>query len=269
MAAGYIKASGQPTIVMQAAVVGLTNALGQMFNCWKEQTPLVFYSYRTEESMAAGRDGFEELPGQEGLTEPMTKLTWSARGPRRFGETVRRAFRVAWTPPYGPTSMNWHSDFTTERVTAEIIRHDQVDPRMRVRPNPAEVQRAAKLLVDAQRPLLVVGDEVYKAKAFDKVVQLAELLGMPVTQARQVHISFPQTHPLWVGNVPGGRIESLSYPTGSGRRHQHRQQAAAQLADAARLAAHTVHRHADRRGQHRQRHDDGRTPRRRCRVWHG
>src|SRR5262245_23323883 len=42
MAAGYIKASGQPAITMEAAVVGLTNALGQMFNCWKEQTPLVF-----------------------------------------------------------------------------------------------------------------------------------------------------------------------------------------------------------------------------------
>jgi benzoylformate decarboxylase len=211
MAAGYIKASGQPTIVMQAAVVGLTNALGQMFNCWKEQTPLVFYSYRTEESAAAGRDGFEELPGQEQLTEPMTKLTWSARAAGQIGETVRRAFRVAWTPPYGPTCMNWHSDFTTERVTAEIIRHDQVDPRMRVRPNPLEVQRAAKLLVEAHRPLLIVGDEVYKARAFDKIVQLAELLGMPVTQARQVHTNFPQTHPLWVGGIPGGRVESLAY----------------------------------------------------------
>lgn len=213
MAAGYVKASGQPAIVMEAAVVGLTNALGQMFNCWKEQTPLVFYSYRTEESLASGRDGFEELPGQEQLTEPMTKLTWSARAPGQIPETVRRAFRVAWTPPYGPTYMNWHSDFTEERFTAEIIRHDQVDPRMRVRPNPVEVQRAAKLLVEARRPLLIVGDEVYKAKAFDKVVQLAELLGLPVTQARQVHASFPQQHPLWVGNIPGGRVESLAYPT--------------------------------------------------------
>ncbi|MBI3049417.1 MAG: thiamine pyrophosphate-binding protein [Acidobacteria bacterium] len=213
MAAGYIKASGRPTIVMQAAVVGLTNALGQMFNCWKEQTPLVFYSYRTEDSLAAGRDGFEELPGQEQLTEPMTKLTWSARAPEQIPETVRRAFRVAWTPPHGPTYMNWHSDFTEERFTAEIIRHDQVDPRMRVRPNPVEVQRAAKLLVDAQRPLLIVGDEVYKAKAFDKVVELAELLALPVTQARQVHASFPQQHPLWVGSIPGGRVDSLAFPT--------------------------------------------------------
>lgn len=213
MAAGYVKASGQPTIVMEAAVVGLTNALGQMFNCWKEQTPLVFYSYRTEESLAAGRDGFEELPGQEQLTEPMTKLTWSARAAGQIPETVRRAFRVAWTPPYGPTYMNWHSDFTEEKFTAEIIRHDQVDPRMRIRPNPVEVQRAAKLLVEARRPLLIVGDEVYKAKAFDKVVQLAETLGLPVTQARQIHASFPQQHPLWVGGIPGGRVESLAYPS--------------------------------------------------------
>jgi acetolactate synthase-1/2/3 large subunit len=84
---------------------------------------------------------------------------------------------------------------------------------MRVRPNPTEVDRAAKLLVDARKPLLIVGDEVYKAKAFDKVVQLAELLALPVTQARSVHASFPQQHPLWVGAIPGARVESLTYPT--------------------------------------------------------
>src|SRR6185437_8685503 len=41
MAAGYVKASGEPTIVMQAAVVGMANAMGQIFNAFKEQTPLV------------------------------------------------------------------------------------------------------------------------------------------------------------------------------------------------------------------------------------
>src|SRR5882672_5148153 len=214
MAAGYVKASGQPAIVMSAGAVGLPNALGQMFNAWKEQTPLVFYSYRTEDSLASGRDGFEELPGQDQLAAPMTKLSWMARRPELIPDTVRRAFRVAWTPPYGPTYANWNSDYTEERFTAEIIRHEQVDPRMRVRPNPVEVQRAARLLVESQRPLLIVGDEVYKAKAFDKVVQLAELLALPVTQARSVHTNFPQQHPLWIGNMPAVRVESLSYPAG-------------------------------------------------------
>src|ERR1043166_2803805 len=79
MAAGYVKASGQPTIVMQAAVVGLVNAMGQMFNAFKEQTPLVFYSYRTDQTGRAGRDGFEEVANQEGIVAPLAKNSWLHR----------------------------------------------------------------------------------------------------------------------------------------------------------------------------------------------
>jgi hypothetical protein len=59
MAAGYVKASGEPTIVMQAGFVGLANAMGQMYNAFKEQTPVVFYSYRSDTTRRSGRDGFE------------------------------------------------------------------------------------------------------------------------------------------------------------------------------------------------------------------
>src|SRR3982075_3518009 len=83
MAAGYIKASGEPAIVMQAAVVGLANAMGQMFNAFKEQTPLVFYSYRIDQSGRAGRAGFEEVADQEQIVQPMTKYSWLPRAPAR------------------------------------------------------------------------------------------------------------------------------------------------------------------------------------------
>jgi len=212
MAAGYVKASGEPTIVMQAAVVGLVNAMGQMFNAYKEQTPLVFYSYRTDQSGRAGRDGFEEVANQEQIVQPMTKYAWLARRADMIPETVRRAFKAAWTPPHGPTYCSWHSDFNDERVRAEVVMQEKVDPRMRVRPNPAEVERAAKLLVEAKLPLMIVGDEVYTAKAMAKAVKLAELLGMPVTQMRQIYANFPETHPLWVGTPPAARLVSLDYP---------------------------------------------------------
>src|SRR5882672_3725436 len=214
MAAGYVKASGEPAMVMQAAVVGMANAIGQMFNAHKEQTPLVFYSYRTDQSRRAGRDGFEEVLNQEQMIQPITKYTWLARRADMIPETVRRAYKAAWTPPYGPSYISWHSDFTDERIRTEIIPQDQVDPRMRVRPNPDDVQRAAKLLVEAKMPLMVVGDEVYKAKAAAKAVKFAELLGMPVTQVRQLYANFPEGHPLWVGNLAGGNLNSLPYPTG-------------------------------------------------------
>jgi len=214
MAAGYVKASGEPAMVMQAGVVGMANAIGQMFNAHKEQTPLVFYSYRTDQSRRAGRDGFEEVLNQEQMVQPITKYTWLARRGDMIPETVRRAFKAAWTPPYGPSYISWHSDYNDEKVKTEIIPQDQFDPRMRVRPNPDDVQRAAKLLVEARMPLMVVGDEIYKAKAASKAVKLAELLGMPVTQVRQLYANFPEGHPLWVGNLAGGNLNSLPYPKG-------------------------------------------------------
>ncbi len=214
MAAGYIKASGEPAMVMQAGVVGTANAIGQIFNAHKEQTPLVVYSYRSDQSRRAGRDGFEEVLNQEQMLQPITKYTWLARRPDMIPETIRRAYKAAWTPPYGPSYISWHSDFTDERGRTEIIPQDQFDPRMRVRPNPDEVQKAAKLLVEAKMPLMVVGDEVYKAKAAAKAVKLAEMLGMPVTQVRQLYANFPEGHPLWVGNLAGGNLNSLPYPKG-------------------------------------------------------
>src|SRR5215475_11533839 len=182
MAAGYIKASGEPAVVMQAGAVGMMNAMGQIYNAWKEQTPLLVYSYRTDGTRRAGRDGFEEVLNQEQIVQPMTKYTWLARRADMIPETVRRAFKAAWTPPYGPAYISWHSDYNDDRVRTDTISQEQFDPRMRVRPNPDEVQRAAKLLIEAKMPLMVVGDEVYKAKAAAKAVKCAELLGMPVTQ---------------------------------------------------------------------------------------
>lgn len=212
MAAGYTKASQEPTIVMQAGAVGLMNAMGQVFNAYKEQTPLVIYSYRTDQSRRAGRDAFEEIANQEQVLQPLTKYSWMARSPSMIPETVRHAFKTAWTPPHGPAYLTWHSDYTEERARTEIIQQSHFDTRMRVRPNPTEIERAAKLLVDARMPVLVVGDEIYKAKAVAKVVRLAELLGMPVTQMRQLWVNFPEAHPLWVGNAPAGTLASITWP---------------------------------------------------------
>src|SRR2546423_9463868 len=61
-------------------------------------------------------------------------------------------------------------------------------------------------------PLLIAGDEIYTAKASAKAVKLAELLGMPATQARQIYANFPETHPLWVGSPPAARLTSLDFP---------------------------------------------------------
>ena len=210
MAAGYIKASGEPAIVMQAGVVGLTNAMGQMYNTWKEQIPLVFYSYTRPGTNALGRDAFEEVENQDDMVAPITKYRWVASRADKIPDTVRRSFRAAWTPPFGPSYMSWYMDFDGKKIRSEIINQEKYDPRMRVRPNPVEVERAADLLVNAKRPLMIVGDEVYRSKSIESAVKLAEKLGLPVVQARQIHTSFPQNHPLWVGDLAS--TDRLEYP---------------------------------------------------------
>lgn len=211
MAAGYVKASGEPALVMQAGVVGLANAMGQMINAFKEQTPLVFYAYRSDQTRRAGRDGFEEVAYQEEMVQPITKYSWLARRPDMIPETVRRAFKASWTPPYGPSYVSWHTDFIGASAKTEIIAQSQFDPDMRVRPDPLAVQRAAKLLVEAKNPLMIVGDEVYRGKSVAKAVKLAESLGMAVTQMRQIYANFPERHPLWVGSAPSGTLKSVVY----------------------------------------------------------
>ena len=221
MAMGYIQASGEPAIVMQAAIVGLCNAMGQMYNAWKEQTPLVYYSYRAESSRAAGRDGFEEVMYQEEMVAPITKWHWLARRPDMIPETIRRSFKVAWTPPYGPTYATWHADYTKEKVRTEVIAHKMVDPRMRIRPNPREVERAARMLVEAERPMLYVGDELYKTNSVDKAVKLAETLGMVVNQPRQVFANFPQAHHLFDSSRGGLRTHNTDVVINVGNKLQH------------------------------------------------
>src|SRR5438876_11340824 len=139
MAAGYVKASGEPTIVMQAAVVGLVNAMGQMFNAYKEQTPLVFYSYRTDQARRAGRDGFEEVANQEQIVQPMTKYSWLARRADMIPETVRRGFKAAWTQPCGPTYASRHPGLPGQRPFALLLVPDPLEPRA---PGPAGPRRA-------------------------------------------------------------------------------------------------------------------------------
>ena len=95
-------------------------------------------------------------------------------------------------------------------------------------------------------PLLVVGDEIYKAKAAGKAVKLAEMLGMPVTQVRQLYANFPETHPLWVGNLAGSRPQLAQLPEECRRDHQCRQQVPAQRRRADRPARAEIHRHAHR-----------------------
>ena len=210
MAAGYVKASGEPTIVMQAAVVGLANAMGQMFNAFKEQTPLVFYSYRTDQTRPrrARRLRGSREPGADRRAAHQIQLARAARrhDPRDRAPRLQGRVDAAVRPDLRIVAFGLQRRARAHRNHRPV---DKFDPRMRVRPNPAEAERAAKLLVEARMPLMIVGDEIYNAKAVGEGGQARRAARHAGDAgAADVHQLPAEAHPLWVGALPAARLAS-------------------------------------------------------------
>jgi len=227
MAAGYSMASGEAAYLCVAGVAGMTNVLGQMFNAYKTRTSLVCVAYKREISAVSGRDVFEELAGQEELAAPLSKWRWIATRAETIPEVVRRAFKIARTPPLGPVYLGWNYDLLLETgVEAQIIPQSAYSVPLELRPSRKDVELAARMLIEAKSPVLLVGDEIYKSGAAVEVIRLAELLAIPVTTMHYEGLTnFPEAHPLYLGiysarmrfpktqdlviNV-GGRVETLA-----------------------------------------------------------
>lgn len=201
MAAGYAMASGEAAYVCVSGIAGMTNMLGQMFDAYKTRTSLVCVAYKREMSAVSGRDVFEELAGQEGLSAPISKWRWIATRAETIPEVVRRAFKIARTPPFGPVYLGWNYDLLLETgVEAEIIDQSAYKVPLELRPSRKDVERAARMLLEAKSPVMLVGDEVYKSGAAAETVRLAELLSIPVTTTHYEGLTnFPETHPLYLG----------------------------------------------------------------------
>lgn len=197
MADGYSKASGKTSFVMFSHV-GTPNASSNMYNAMKDRTPVVIATTNTSPAHA-GRDGQEDVEDWLETVEQFTKFRWLVHTPERIPEWTMKAFKMASTAPGGPSHLRFTSMY--DRVKTGIFAPNTFNIPMQIRPNPREVEEAAKILLEAQSPLLYVGSEVFASGATGSVVKLAELLGIPVSHKdRTWASSFPTDHPLFVGD---------------------------------------------------------------------
>jgi acetolactate synthase I/II/III large subunit len=198
MASGYALASGKTAFCMYSRV-GAAHSTGNIYNAMKDRIPLVIAVDRAD-TTEDGRDGHEDL---EDMLEPMkqyTKWRWIPKEVARVPEWVAKAFKVASTMPCGPTYMMFPRDVMFEhQAKAKIFLPGTFDVPMNVRPNAKTVEKTAKMLLDAKSPLLMVGPEVYQSGAQKELVELAEMLGIPVCEYGRLCQVFPNQHPLYLG----------------------------------------------------------------------
>jgi benzoylformate decarboxylase len=212
IADGYAKASGKTAFGMFSRV-GLPHASSNMFNSMKDRTPIVLFSDHAE-THREGTDSKEDLDGWPGAVEPYTKWCWTGRDPERVAEWVRKAYKVASLIPGGPTYVRFPRNILyKENVKGTIFTGQALNIPMELRPDQRELERVAKFLLEASSPLLYVGPEVSQTNARASLVELAELLAIPVVQHTSFYSDFPNFHPLFIGELNAVPAYLKYYPT--------------------------------------------------------
>jgi thiamine pyrophosphate-dependent acetolactate synthase large subunit-like protein len=210
MADGYARASGRTGVVV-VANIGLPNAMTQMVNTWKDQIPMLVAVASIDQN-ALGRDQWQETDHHELMTEPITKWFWQAQSTAAMAETTRRALKFASTPPCGPVFLSLPTNTLEERAKTQVWERSKFDVPMRIRPDKEDVEKAARWLIEAQNPLISIGDEITWCGGQKELIALADLLGAPVAgEAGNLGYwskPFPTRHPLFIGTV----LRTMRYP---------------------------------------------------------
>jgi len=199
MSAGYAEASGKIGVTNFHVAPGLGNALGLVYTAYMGRTPLLVTAGQQDRRMQL------EEPLLWGdlvqMARPYTKWSYEISRPEDLPQAVRRAIKVAVTPPTGPVFLSLPMDVLETSVDLDLSPIPR--PDLRPGPLPELVEQAAEVLGAATNPTIIVGDRVSKAAALGEAVELAETLGARVYGEPQANsIAFPSDHPLFAGVLP-------------------------------------------------------------------
>ena len=203
MAGGYTQANLAPGVMVVHLGAGLAQAMGQLINVWTGSLPVVVITFAGDTGSFAGKISLDvsHNAGPTAIAAPMMKANWTVIEPEGLPAALERALRVAMTPPVGPVHLAVYDRLLgPAEHTANII--DGQLPEIHAGyPSDADIDAVARALRDAKRPLMYVGDGVWKSGAIAEVTALAERFGVPVVgDPRAVSIK----HPLHAG---GRRLE--------------------------------------------------------------
>ncbi|MGH8248107.1 MAG: thiamine pyrophosphate-binding protein, partial [Gammaproteobacteria bacterium] len=214
MADGYHKVTQQPAFVNVHAIAGTAQMAGQLYNAHRDGSAIVVTagmldaSNYSDDVLLAPRPGFSQAE----VNRQFTKISWEVKNGASIPVATRRAFKTAAAAPGGPVYICYSSfALETPNLKGEIWPAENFLVQARPRPAKDQVEHLARMLIEAQRPILIFGDEVWKSGGQAEAVQLCEILGLPAATGTQAFRNFPTEHPLYVGGFAGDR----PYPGGN------------------------------------------------------
>jgi acetolactate synthase-1/2/3 large subunit len=175
---------------------GAENAFPGVATAYSDSTPVLFLPLGHPRERAQVYPLFSSARTFASVTKSVETLNLA----NEVGEVMRRAFTLLKMGRPGPVMVEIPADVAIEDVAAF---HYEPVKATRTGGDPQDVMRAATALVNAQRPVILAGQGVLYAEATDELLELAELLGAPVTTTMEGKSAFPEDHPLALGSASG------------------------------------------------------------------
>ncbi len=203
IADGYSRVSGQPGVALVAAGVGVENAFSGLSQAYSDFVPILLIADQLETSVLGSRaeQDFDALF----TLHKVTKWAERINRPDRVSEFMRRAYTYLRSGRPSPVFLELPEDVAGSEVDEAKMDYRPVKG-WRSGGDPRDVEVAVRALANSKNSLLYVGEGAYYAGACDELLELAELLNIPVMTTLKAKGVFPEDHPLSVG--VGGRTGS-------------------------------------------------------------
>jgi acetolactate synthase-1/2/3 large subunit len=195
---GYARTTGKVGVVIATSGPGATNTVTGIATAYMDSIPMVIITGQVPTALI-GNDAFQEADIC-GITRPCTKHNFLVQDIRDLPRMIKEAFYIARTGRPGPVLIDLPKDIqvaSMKFVYPETIKMRGYKPK--VEGNERQIGKAAQLLLKAKRPVLYVGGGASLADVTPELLELAELLQIPVTTTLMAMAAFPGNHPLSMG----------------------------------------------------------------------
>lgn len=220
MADGYYRASGRPMAAFTSVGPGAANTVMGLATALADSSSLIYFSGAPPTHMI-GHGTMQELDRHHAndfpqITRPVTKRQFSVDRVDQLPHAIHRAFNVMLTGRPGPVHIEVPMD--VQALAADVEIHDLARrlPVGVAYPDPEAIERAARVLTAAERPVIVLGGGAVTADAAAAIRSLAEGLSIPVVTTWNGKGAFPEDHRLFAGavgqtgTIPGNAIAAAA-----------------------------------------------------------
>ena len=201
-AEGYARSTGKVGVVLVTSGPGATNAVTGLTDALMDSVPIVCLTGQVATHLI-GNDAFQEAD-TTGITRPCTKHNYLVKDSKALARTIHEAFHVAKSGRPGPVVIDLPKDIQLNKapyVGPEESVHATYRPRRT--PDPAAVEKAIELIVNAKRPLFYCGGGVVNSgsRASELLTEFVRMTGYPVTLTLMGLGAVPASDPLFLGMV--------------------------------------------------------------------